>query len=57
MEKGAEAFCAALQKAGDEATCMKIADRNHGSIVGNAAKRDDAVTQAMLKFIKKHTGS
>jgi arylformamidase len=57
MEKGAEAFCAAMKKAGNEATCMRVADRDHGSIMGKAANPDDPVTQAMLKFIKKHTGS
>jgi acetyl esterase/lipase len=57
MEKGAEVFCAALKKAGDEATCMKIADRDHGSILRNAAGADDPVTQAMLQFIRKHAGT
>jgi acetyl esterase/lipase len=57
MEKGAEMFCAALKKSGVEATCMKIEGRDHGSIMRNAANADDPVTQAMLQFIKKHTGS
>jgi arylformamidase len=57
MEKGAEAFCAALKKAGDDATCMTIDGRDHGSILRNAAAADDPVTQAMLRFIRKHAGS
>jgi acetyl esterase/lipase len=53
-----EQFGKALKKAKVETDVLKIEDRNHGSIVGTAvASDDDPLTQAMLKFIAKHSGA
>jgi len=52
-----EQFCKALKGAKCEVECMKVEDRNHGTILGKAVTNDDdPLTQAMLKFIAKHSG-
>jgi acetyl esterase/lipase len=50
-------LCKALKKAKCEAEVMEIESRNHGTILFKAATNvDDPLTQAMLKFISKHSG-
>ncbi len=56
MDRMAEEFTKALKQAGNEATVMRIPDRNHGTIIGNAVNPDDPVTQAVLQFIRRHSG-
>ena len=53
--KMAEDFAAALQKAKCNAVCVKAADRNHGTIVGNIPNEDDPATQRILAFLAAHS--
>jgi hypothetical protein len=52
----AEAFGAALTKAGSEAKVVMIKDRDHGSILFRMARADDPATQLVFEFISKHSG-
>lgn len=53
----AELFCKELQKCKVEASAIKMADRDHISIIRKAvANPDDPTTQAMLTFIARHSG-
>jgi acetyl esterase/lipase len=52
-----ERFSKALKENKCEVECLKIDDRDHGSIIMKAVRNDDdPLTQAMLKFIAKHAG-
>jgi acetyl esterase/lipase len=52
LGKQAEAFTRAMKKAGAKAEVRMIKDRNHGTIMRNAAKPDDEVATAIFAFIK-----
>ncbi|MGE3804077.1 MAG: alpha/beta hydrolase [Gemmataceae bacterium] len=50
-------FAAAMKAAGHKQTeCLIVKGRNHGSIAGKFADKDDEVAAAMLAFIQKVTG-
>jgi acetyl esterase/lipase len=55
LGKQAEAFAAALKKVKCPARVLMIADRSHGSIMGNIAREDDPATQAIFAFIAEHS--
>jgi len=56
-EKMSHDFCDALKSKKVEAECMEIKDRNHVSIMFKLMMSEtDATTQALLKFISKHSG-
>jgi acetyl esterase/lipase len=52
LGKQAEAFVAAMKKAGANAEVKMIKERDHGTIMTNVAKSDDEVTKAIFAFIK-----
>lgn len=52
LGRQAEAFHAALKKAGASTELKAIEGRDHGSIMRNAARPDDEVAVAILAFIK-----
>jgi acetyl esterase/lipase len=55
--KMSEDFGKALKEAKYDVAVLKIDDRDHGTIIRKAiANADDRLTQAMLKFIAKHSG-
>lgn len=56
LDSMAEQFCAALKKCDCDAGIMKIANRDHISIIRQVANETDVTTQAMLGFIAKHSG-
>jgi acetyl esterase/lipase len=56
LGKQAEAFAAALKKAGATAQVKMIKDRDHGSIIRRASAPDDEVAQAIFNFIKDNGG-
>jgi len=47
----AEAFGKAMKKAGAKAKVVMVKDRDHGTIMRNAANEDDEVTKALFAFI------
>ncbi|MCY2940166.1 MAG: alpha/beta hydrolase [Planctomycetota bacterium] len=56
-EKMSHDFCDALKSKKVEAECIKIKDRNHVSIMFKLMMSEtDPTTQALLKFISKHSG-
>jgi acetyl esterase/lipase len=55
-DKVSEEFCQALRKCRCDATTLKVKDRDHISIIRSMAKEDDPATQAVLRFIAKHSG-
>jgi acetyl esterase/lipase len=57
LPESAAEFDEALRGQGDEVQLLKIADRNHHSIVFQAVRPDDPVARAMLEFIDRHLGS
>jgi acetyl esterase/lipase len=57
LGKQAEAFGAAMKKASCDVEVKVIKDRDHISIIRNAAKADDEMTTAIVAFIKKHNGA
>jgi acetyl esterase/lipase len=56
LGKQAEAFGAALKKAGGKAEVKMIKDRDHGSIMRNAASADDDTAKAIFGFIRDNGG-
>jgi acetyl esterase/lipase len=56
LDQGAETMGAALRKQGGEANVLKMADRDHISIIAQTRKADDPTFQAMLEFVAKHAG-
>lgn len=54
LDTMAEQFCAALKKCDCDAGVMKIANRDHITIIVQVANETDVTTQAMLGFIAKH---
>lgn len=52
LGKQAEAFTAAIKKLDGKVEVRMIKDRDHGTIMRNAAKADDEVKVAMVAFIK-----
>lgn len=56
FDKMAENFCKAIRAEKGEATCLKINDRTHGSIMTSMASADDPAAQAVLQFIARHSG-
>ncbi len=57
LGKQAEAFGAALAKAKCEVKVVKIAERNHGSIMSNIARADDPATKLIFEFVAKHAAA
>ena len=55
--KGSEDMAAALKKVKVETNCVEIKDRDHGTIMRNAAKEDDPALKLILEFIAKHSGA
>ncbi len=56
LGKQAEAFGEALKKKGAKVEVKMIKDRDHGSIMRNAAKADDEVAKAIFAFIRENGG-
>jgi acetyl esterase/lipase len=56
LGKQAEAFGEAMKKAKCDIEVKMIKDRNHISIIRNAARADDEMTTAIVAFIRKHNG-
>jgi acetyl esterase/lipase len=56
LGKQAEAFARAMRKAKCDIEVKVIKDRDHISIIRNAAKADDEMTTAIVAFIRKHNG-
>ena len=54
-DKMSDEMCKALQQHKADASILEIKDRNHISIIRNMAHEDDPATQAILKFVAKHT--
>jgi acetyl esterase/lipase len=54
LGKQALAFTAAMKKAGASIEVKMIKNRDHGSIMRNAARPDDEVTKAVVAFIRKN---
>ncbi|MFO0841310.1 MAG: alpha/beta hydrolase [Gemmataceae bacterium] len=57
LGKQAEAFAKAAKALKCDVEVKMIKDRDHGTIMRNAAKPDDEVSQAMVAFIRKHSGA
>lgn len=55
LDKGAEAFAAALTKVKQTATAKEFADRNHATILLNMKAADDPVFLAAKEFVEKCT--
>jgi acetyl esterase/lipase len=52
----AEEFGQALARAGVEVKVLRVADRNHHSIIFRAIEPTDPVAAAMVDFVRRHTG-
>jgi acetyl esterase/lipase len=50
-------FGAALKKAGNDAEVVRVAGRNHNSVLFWATSSDDPVNQAIMKFVARHRRS
>jgi len=57
LGRQAEAFGEAMKKAKCDIEVKIIKNRDHGSIIRNAAKPDDELTTAIVAFIKKHSST
>jgi len=57
LDTMAEQYCKALKGKNCDAATMKIANRDHITIIGQVANENDVTTQAMLGFIAKHAKS
>ena len=51
----ARGFCKALTAGKNEAECVVVPDRTHGSIMTRIADQEDPVTQRVLRFVAKHS--
>jgi acetyl esterase/lipase len=51
----AQAFCKALREQGCAARLVKVAGRNHNSLMFHAITPDDPVAREMVAFIRAHT--
>jgi acetyl esterase/lipase len=57
IDRMSEALGKSLKKCKCQAEVLKVSDRNHISIIRQAVTHeDDPLTQAMLRFIAKHSG-
>ena len=55
--KMSECFCKALKDKKNTAELLQVEHRNHISILVNLSKEDDPCGQAMLDFVRKHSGN
>jgi hypothetical protein len=51
----AEEFHQAFLSQGCEARLVRVANRNHNTIIFRAIEADDPVARAMLDFIRRHS--
>lgn len=51
-----ERFCKVLQDCEREARTLPVKDRNHVTVLLNASRPDDPVTQAIVQFVATHGG-
>jgi alpha-beta hydrolase superfamily lysophospholipase len=55
--KMSDELCEALKKVKVEAASVEIKERDHGTIMRNAAQEDDPTLKAILEFVAKHSKS